>query len=263
MMAGCVESAAILSQEEIASGIYSLKIKTESIAKSALAGQFVNLYCRDGARLLPRPLSVCEADGESGVLRLVYRVVGMGTAEFSGYAAGESIRVAGPFGNGFPVDDIAGKRVMIIGGGIGIPPMVELSRVLREKSGKEKTVIVAGYRREMFLNGELSANGMLFVATEDGSAGTKGTVIDAIEGNDLTADVICACGPLPMLKAVAALAKDWGVPAWISLEERMGCGIGACLSCVCETNEKNPHTNVNNARVCADGPVFAADRVKI
>ena len=137
-----------------------------------------------------------------------------------------------------------------------IPPMLELAKQLNV----EKTVVL-GYRTSTFLKDEFEAVCDVKVATEDGSQGTKGTVIDAIEKYGVEGKVIYACGPMPMLKALAVYAEEHGMEAQISLEERMACGIGACLGCICKTKEKGHHTNVNNTRICKDGPVFDAKEV--
>jgi len=121
--------------------------------------------------------------------------------------------------------------------------------------------IVAGYRDELFLTDELAAAGTLYIATEDGRSGTRGNVLDAIKANDLQAEVIYACGPTPMLKAIAAYAEEKAIECYLSLEERMACGIGACLACVCQSQEIDEHSNVNNKRICKDGPVFLASEV--
>ncbi len=252
------EKAVIISQEEISLDIYSMWIQTNA-AKTAKPGQFVALYCNDGSRMLPRPISICEIDKEGNKLRLVYRVVGKGTDEFSKYHAGAELEIMGPLGNGFPMEKAQGKKVLLVGGGIGVPPMVELAKQLK---AEEKNV-VAGYRNLLFLDGELKENGNFYVATEDGSTGVKGTVIDAIKTNKIQADVIYACGPTPMLRAIKEYAQEQGIEAWISMEEKMACGIGACLACVCKTKEKDEHTNVNNARICKEGPVFNAQEVEL
>ena len=122
---------------------------------------------------------------------------------------------------------------------------------------------VLGYRDELFLNEEFEKNGEVYLATEDGSAGTKGNVMDAIRENDLEADVIFACGPKPMLRAIKAYAQEKGIPCWISMEERMACGIGACLGCVCQSTEVDAHSHVHNKRVCKDGPVFRSTEVEL
>ncbi len=251
------ETASVVSQESIGTDIYSMVIKTKA-AKEARAGQFISMYCNDKTKLLPRPISICEVNKQESTLRVVYRVVGGGTEEFSTYTSGDKIDIIGPLGNGFVKR--AGKKAILIGGGIGIPPMVELAKELKDIA---EVQIVAGYRNELFLTEELESNGTLFIATEDGSTGTKGTVIDAIKEQNVEGAVIYACGPTPMLKAIKEYALEKKIECQLSLEERMACGIGACLACVCKSTNKDHHTNVNNKRICKDGPVFLAEEVDL
>lgn len=226
------------------------------MAAIAVPGQFISLYCQDGSRLLPRPISICEIDREMGRLRIVYRVAGKGTEEFSRLAVGDTVAVVGPLGNGFQKKD--GKSILI-GGGIGIPPMLELA-----KSLEGEVSVVLGYRDgNLFLKEEFEPYAAVYVSTEDGSAGTKGNVIDAIQNEGLSADQIYACGPLPMLRGVKDYAAKNGISAQISMEEKMACGVGACLACVCQSKETDTHSNVNNKRVCKDGPVFDAQEIEL
>ena len=254
------ETCTILSQECIGKDIYSMWLETKTIAEQAKPGQFVSVYTRDGSKLLPRPISLCEIDKEKKALRLVYRVTGKntGTESFSRLHKNVTLEVLGPLGNGFPLDEAKGKRVFLMGGGIGVPPMLETMKHL----DAEKTAIL-GYRDELFLNDEFEKNGKVYIATEDGSAGTKGNVMDAIRENQLEADVIFACGPKPMLRAIKAYALEKGIPCWISMEERMACGVGACLGCVCQSTEVDGHSHVHNTRVCKDGPVFLSTEVEV
>lgn len=248
-------TARVVSQEKLTEDIFSMWIQADEIAAAAKPGQFISVYTKDAGKLLPRPISLCEVDRIQGRIRIVYRVVGAGTKEFSGYQAGDSIEVMGPLGNGFTLKD---KKAFLIGGGIGIPPMLELAKNL----DCEKQMVL-GYRDVLFLDKEFEAYGSVYVATEDGSAGTKGNVIDAIKANGLTADVIYACGPTPMLRALKAYAEENGIEYWLSLEEKMACGIGACLACVCQSREVDEHTHVHNKRICKDGPVFLAQEVEL
>ncbi len=252
------ECCKIISQECIAKDIYSMWISTEAIAKEAKPGQFISVYTKDAGKLLPRPISLCEIDREKGALRIVYRIAGGGTREFSRLRSGDSIDILGPLGNGFPLEKTKGKRVMLMGGGIGIPPMLETAKAIQGEK-----LIVSGYRDELFLTEELNAAGELYLATEDGSAGTRGNVLDAVRANRLEADVIFACGPTPMLRAIKAYALEKGIPCWISMEERMACGIGACLACVCKSTEIDGHSLVHNKRICKDGPVFLSTEVEV
>ncbi len=252
------EKALIVKVDTLAGGIHEMYMETAA-AKYAKPGQFVMVYPNDASALLPRPISICENVGGK-VLRLVYRVQGKGTREFSMYNKGEEVKVMGPLGNGFPVEKAAGKKSLLIGGGIGVPPILELSKALF----KEDITILAGYRNDdLFLNKDFKKYAKLEIATEDGSVGVKGNVMDIIREKNLKCDVIFACGPMPMLRAIKKYAEEQGIEAYISLEERMACGIGACLGCVCKTTKKDGHSHVNNARVCTEGPVFEAREVDI
>ena len=255
------EHCKVLSQEEMAPGICSLWLETDRIAAAARPGQFVSLYCRDRQKLLPRPVSLCEMDRSRGTIRLVYRVTGPGTGteEFSRLGAGEQIRVLGPLGNGFPLKEAAGRRTLLVGGGIGIPPMLGAAGELT--AGGTRPTAVLGYRDSLFLKEDFEACASVVTATEDGSCGWRGTVLDAIKGEGMEPEIIFACGPRPMLKALAEYAGERDIPCWISMEERMACGVGACLGCVCETAGEDAHSHVHNARVCTDGPVFLSREV--
>ena len=254
------ETCAIVSQECIGKDIYSMWLQTGQIAGEAVPGQFVSLYSRDGSKLLPRPISLCEIDREKGRIRLVYRVTGKGTGteEFSRYHVRVALETMGPLGNGFPLKEAKGKRIFLIGGGIGIPPMLQTAKELDAEK-----IIVLGYRDELFLKEEFEPYGPVYVATEDGSAGTKGNVLDAIRENGLEADMIFACGPTPMLRALKQYALEKHMVCYISMEERMACGVGACLACVCKSTEIDSHSHVHNKRVCKDGPVFLSTEVEL
>lgn len=247
---GKVESTKQLSKD-----VFSMWIEDEITATTAKPGQFLSLFCNNGSRLLPRPISICEIDRENKKVRIVYRVVGSGTKEFMDLKADDSIMIMGPLGNGFTIE---GSKSILIGGGIGIPPMLELA-----KSLTGEVQIVLGYRDSTFLDEEFLPYGKVYIATEDGSAGTKGNVIDAIKANNLDGDIIYACGPTPMLKGVKAYAMEKNIKAQLSLEEKMACGVGACLACVCKSKEIDSHTHVSNKRICKDGPVFDAQDIEL
>ncbi|MDE6751006.1 MAG: dihydroorotate dehydrogenase electron transfer subunit [Lachnospiraceae bacterium] len=248
----------VVSQKGIAENIYDLWLETE-LALDAHPGQFVAVYPKNAETLLPRPISICEADKEKGRLRLVYRIAGKGTGEFSSYREGDTVDILGILGNGFPIEKANGKKVFLMGGGIGIPPMLQLAKEL----DAEKQIILGYRNNDLFLREDLGHCGDVYIATEDGSVGSRGNVMDAIKENKLTADVIMACGPMPMLRAIKQYAAENGIEAYISLEERMACGVGACLGCVCKTKEVDHHSHVHNARICTDGPVFEAKEVDI
>lgn len=251
--------AVITSQVMLSEGIYSMWLRfpqDQDVAASAVPGQFISIYCNEGSRILPRPISICEIYRKDSMLRVVYRIAGKGTEEFSKLKAGDTLDVVGPLGNGFNPKE--GKSILI-GGGIGIPPMLALAKEL-----KGEVTVVLGYRdQDLFLKDEFEPYANIVISTEDGSVGTKGNVIDAIKEQGLSADTIYACGPTPMLRGVKAFALENDIEAQISMEEKMACGIGACLGCVCQSKDKDHHSNVNNKRVCKDGPVFDAREIEL
>ena len=210
------ETVAVISQEMIATDIFSMWLKTEA-AETAKPGQFISMYTNDGSKLLPRPISICEIDKANGMLRVVYRVTGenTGTEQFSKMKAGDTLPVIGPLGNGFPLEKAEGKKAFLMGGGIGVPPILELAKQLN----CEKQIII-GYRNaETFLQKEFEENGTVYISTEDGSVGTKGNVMDAIRENALTADIIMACGPTPMLRAIKNFAEENGIECYYAIGE--------------------------------------------
>ncbi len=258
-MAKLKMKSTVIEQKMIADGICSMWLDAKEVAVQAKPGQFISVYSNDKSRVLPRPISICEIDREKGTLRIVYRVVGKGTEEFSKAEAGDSFEILGPLGNGFPIEEAKCKKVLMIGGGIGVPPMLQTAKEIEGEA-----IIVSGYRnQDLFLKEELESAGTLFIATEDGSVGTKGNVVDAIRENQIEADMMFACGPKPMLRALKNYALEKGIPCWISMEEKMACGVGACLACVCQSKDVDSHSHVHNKRICKDGPVFLSTEVEL
>lgn len=257
----------VTESSRLAEGVFSLTLQYAegSEPKEVRPGQFVGVYTSDSARLLPRPISICEWNPGSRSLRLVYRVVGTGTEEFSRLQPGDTADVLGILGNGYDVSHLSGKRVLLLGGGIGAPPMLGLAETIPYAD----ITAVMGYRtKDLFLTQEFRQCSRLVIATDDGSAGLHGNVIDAVheimsEEPKTGFDVICACGPMPMLRGVKRLSEELAIPAYLSLEERMACGVGACLGCVTRTVKEDGHSHVHNARVCTEGPVFPAEDVEI
>ena len=253
----------VISQKQLAPGIFDLVIETK-IAEEAAAGQFVGVYTKDSSTLLPRPISICGVSDDKKSIRLVYRVAGKGTADFSQLKENDEVMLLGVLGNGYDIEELkktcqaGGKGVLLLGGGIGVPPMLELAKELAAAGVKVTSVM--GYRDDKtFLLDEFKEYSDTYVASEDGSVGTKGNVLDAVREKGIEFDCICSCGPLPMLRAIKEFAGD--KPAFISLEERMACGVGACLACVCESKDIDDHSKVHNKRICKDGPVFYSEEV--
>lgn len=250
-------TAMIKAKAELCPQIYDLWLYAPEVAKVSRPGQFLSIYCKDGSRLLPRPISICDVDDKKESLRIVFRIAGKGTDEISHYEVSDNVDIMGPLGNGFTLDGY--ESAILFGGGIGIPPMLQLAKNLTCKK-----TIVLGYRDDItFLAKEFEPYGDVIIATEDGSVGIKGNVIDAIKKSNKGADIILACGPTPMLRGIKAYAAEKNIKAQLSLEEKMACGIGACLACVCKSKETDHHTHVNNKRICKDGPVFFADEIEL
>lgn len=258
-------SMLVTESSALAEGIYSLTLQygPEDMPEEVRPGQFAGIFPKDASMLLMRPISICRYIKKERSLRFVYRAAGKGTKSFTSLKPGDRADMLGILGNGYDTDLMAGKRVLLLGGGIGIPPMLELAVRLKEKEGTKVTAAL-GYRNsELFLKEEFEEYCPVLVATEDGSRGTKGNVLDAVHAADISPEVICACGPSPMLRAVKAYAEETGALCFISLEERMACGVGACLGCVAPTTKKDDHSHVNNTRVCTEGPVFDAEYIAL
>ena len=254
-------TADIIKQEHLTEDIYSMIIRAKEIAEEAHSGQFLNLYTADKSKLLPRPISICEIDKKAGTIRLVYRTVGEGTHQFSTLKKGDKIDVLGPVGNGYDLDS---TKPILMGGGIGIPPMLQLAKEFAAKGlSKTDIKVVLGFRIHGFLLDEFKKVSTVYISSDSGAIGVKGNVIDAAREYSITGDTIYACGPKPMLRAIKAYAYENDMNAQISLEERMACGIGACLACVCQSTEIDDHSKVTNKRVCVDGPVFYAEEVEL
>ena len=240
--------AQVTQNNELADGVFSLRLELPGGYPQPEPGQFVNLYLNDPSLLLPRPISVCGH--RESELTLVYAVVGLGTGQIAGYGAGTKIRVSTPLGNGFTPSGTG--NCLLIGGGLGVPPMLFLARRLAAQ-GREDVRAVLGFRSRPFLAGEFPCEAQ--IATDDGCAGFKGNVTELLEGCDIPADTqLFACGPKPMLSALASFAAARELPLQVSLEERMGCGYGACVGCVCKTVG-------GNRKVCEHGPVFDSSEV--
>lgn len=246
----------IISKKSIAAEIYDMTILCPEIASVAQCGQFVNIKV-DGF-MLRRPISICGIDKEKGTLRIVFEVRGKGTKELSQLAEGQLIDIVAPLGGrGFTLLDNS-KRAVIIGGGIGNPPMLPIA----EHYGSN-AVVISGFRNSAasILQQDFANTGArVILCTDDGSAGRKGFVTDALSEQlaESKPDIIYACGPSVMLKHIIAQAREAGVKCEVSLEERMGCGVGGCLVCVCRTIRDGEEYY---AHVCKDGPVFDSEEV--
>lgn len=241
----------LLSARQLNQDVFDFTLQAPELAALAVPGQFAQV--KVPGHTLRRPISICGIDKKAGTLRFVFQVRGQGTAELAGFQPGGEIEILAPLGNGFPVD--REKRTLLVGGGIGVPPLLGVAKELGEKA-----VAVLGFRNKdaVILEKDFQAAGAkVLIATDDGSYGHHGLVTELCQGQDF--DCVMACGPAPMLKAVTALAQRRGVPCYVSLEERMACGIGACLGCAVALRGEDGAEYFGH--VCKDGPVFDSRRV--
>jgi dihydroorotate dehydrogenase electron transfer subunit len=246
------EICELIYNREITQGIFELLFKSENIAASALPGQFVHVKVNTGLYpLLRRPISIHSVDKVTGTVAILYHIVGQGTEEMSKLAFG-SIDVMGPLGKGFPI--LEGKKCAVVGGGIGTAPLLEL---VKNTTGSDAYLGFRNctYKVEAFEN----YCDRVYVTTEDGSVGNKGYITEQLEKHISQYDVVYTCGPMIMMKKVIEICKINNIECYVSIEERMGCGIGACLVCACKVQEENGEWHYKKA--CKDGPVFNAKEV--
>nr|WP_232796224.1 dihydroorotate dehydrogenase electron transfer subunit [Staphylococcus canis] len=215
-------------------------------------GQFVHIRVgEDSLHMLRRPISICEINPSEQSFTMLFRAEGAGTEKIAKLSKGDDIDIIAPLGNGFPVEK-AQKKALLVGGGIGVPPLYELSKQLKARG--IEVVHVLGFRskKDVFYQSQFEALGETYIVTEDGTLGEKGFVTDVIDRLPVDYDIYYTCGPKPMLKALTQSYTLKDVPGYISLEERMGCGVGACFACVCHV----PDSDTDYVKVCTDGPVF-------
>lgn len=242
-----VKLCRLIKKAEIKPGFFDFTVQADELAEVAKPGQFAHIKIT--GKTLRRPISICEIDKEKRTLRFVFQIRGEGTAILAKTNLGEDIDIIAPLGNGFPLFTNE-KKAMMIGGGIGTPPLLGLAQHYGKNS-----VCALGFRNadSVILEKDFADVGAkVLIATDDGSAGFHGLVTELIKNEK--ADVIYACGPNPMLKAICKVADERQIPCYISLEERMACGVGACLACACEV--KNSDGSKMNSHVCKSGPVF-------
>lgn len=251
------ELLTVRSNECIADNIYKLILAGDMIQDFKKPGQFVHLKVSESMTpLLRRPISVAEINHDQSEVTLIFRKEGEGTGLLAEKKRGDQVDVLGPLGNGFDVESFTeGKKALIIGGGVGVPPLYELSKQLTSKGILTTHVLGFQSAKDVFFESEFKGLGETFVATADGTYGFQGFVTDVIDTEQLDFDYLLACGPTPMLRALKMKYPDREV--YLSMEERMGCGIGACFACVCHTDQSEK----TYVKVCLDGPVFKAEEV--
>jgi len=259
----------LIKAEQLTADVYDFTLECPELAEKAVPGQFAQILLP--GHTLRRPISICGIDRERGTLRFVFQIRGQGTAELAAFQPGAEIEMLAPLGRGFPIDKT--KRTLLVGGGIGVPPLLGVAAELGENA-----VAVLGFRNREAVILErdfLSTGAKTVIATDDGSYGFHGLATVPAERESFEA--VCACGPVPMLKAVKTLAESRGVPCWLSLEERMACGIGACLGCAIVLLKEQSDSKLLSKQfapdmppadgnwyyghVCKDGPVFDSRRI--
>ena len=234
----------ITTNEQIAKNVYRMQLAGDTTG--ILPGQFVNIHMQ--GQFLRRPISVCNIT--DGILTIIYKVVGVGTEAMSRLPIGTQLDVLTVLGNGYDLSK-AGNAPLLVGGGVGVPPMYMLARQLREAGKKVRVILGFNTKEEVFYEEEFRALGCdVTITTVDGSHGVKGFVTNALDGKQ---SYYYTCGPLPMIKALLQAAGTHGE---VSMEERMGCGFGACMGCTIQTTQ-------GPKRVCKEGPVFPANELQL
>ena len=251
-----LEVMRVVSQEEIAPAIFELVLEGEMV-EAMKAGQFLHLRVPDDAHLLRRPISISSIDKHKKQCQLIYRIEGSGTAIFSTLKPGDRLDVMGPQGNGFDLSELDNQsKVLLVGGGIGVPPLLEVAKQLYERGVEITTVLGFASKNAVILEDELAQYSQVFVTTDDGTYGIKGNVSVVINECDTEFDAIYSCGAPGMMKYINQTFYDHP-RAYLSLESRMACGMGACYACVL----KVPDSETVSQRVCEDGPVFKTGTV--
>ncbi|MDO5547800.1 MAG: dihydroorotate dehydrogenase electron transfer subunit [Eubacteriales bacterium] len=249
------EQCTVIKHEQLTGNIFALTLSAPKISRLAKAGQFVHISCGD-AQLLRRPISICDTTEDT--LRIVFVVKGEGTKWLSQRKTGDGLDILGPAGHGFDLDRLGAKPVFI-GGGIGVPPMLKSMKDAKALGAQPTAILGFRDKDAVILEEEFQAVGTVYTATDDGSYGISGFVSDVLEGHIAEFTSVCCCGPKGMLRALAMIAEKAGIPCQVSMEERMGCGIGACLVCACSLKGEDGETKYGH--VCKDGPVFDSKEV--
>ena len=253
------EQMKVVKQKTLAKNIFEMTMAGDLVSEMGEPGQFVHIRVSGGFDpLLRRPISISSINKEKGEFTVIYRAEGKGTSILSSKKTDDEVDVLGPLGNGFPISK-EGKKAFLIGGGIGVPPLYELSKQLKNAGVEPVHVLGFQSKEVVFYEEEFKALGETHIATVDGTAGVQGFVTHIIDKLPKDIGHYYACGPMPMLKAVSE--QLYGIEGFLSFEERMGCGIGACFACVCKTNKGKDGRDY--VKVCSDGPVFKSGVVEL
>lgn len=248
----------VKSNKQIADEIFELKLEGNYDLQDFLPGKFLHIKCSNNLDpLLRRPMSICNIDDEGKIMTVLYRRQGAGTKELASRDIGEIVDILAPLGTEFDETIVKpGQKIILVGGGIGVPPLYYLGRKLKAKGARIESILGFNSAKDVFYEKDFANLGKCQIATVDGTYGHKGFVTELLNSDW---DILYSCGPTPMLKAVQKLVPE-NKPAFISLEERMGCGVGACLACICKPSS-TAKFDKNYLRACTEGPVFNAKDV--
>lgn len=266
-----VEYCKVLENIKIAKDTYKMKIKGNFVKECRDPGQFINIRIGNGKEfMLRRPISISEIDKAENLITIIFRINGEGTKILAEVKKGEDIDIIGPLGKGYDLFSLEkGQTALLVGGGIGVPPLYELAKQFNKKGVKTVHILGFNTKEEVFYEEEFSKFGETFISTVDGSYGTKGFVTDVLKEKEINFDKYYSCGPEPMLKAL--IKSNENKEGYISLENRMACGVGACYACVCKKTKKEKKSDfvkydekkVEYTRVCYDGPVYKVGDVEL
>jgi len=239
----------VKSVKEIAQDTVEMILKNDYISSNAVPGQFLHIAVP--GHTLRRPISIADVDKKNALITILFKIVGSGTKGLAAYKPDMKLDVLGPRGRGFPITEES--SVLLIGGGIGVPPLYYLGKTFKKQGAKVTSILGFQTEANIFYEDKFKELGETFIVTDDGSYGEEGLVTDIVpKVNEF--DKYYSCGPIPMLKAVQQTLPE--KPGYISLEERMGCGVGACFACVVPANNEAGYT-----KICKEGPVFDATEV--
>lgn len=244
----------LMSKKQIARDTYEFQLESKYVAEQAIPGQFLHIEIENYT--LRRPISIANIDKENDLVTILFKVVGDGTRALSRYEIGRTLDVLGPNGNGFTYNHVAGKHILLVGGGIGVPPLYYLGKELKKSGADITTVLGFQSKDHVFYEDDFGKIGQTFVTTDDGSYGEKGFVTEVCKRLK-NIDYYYTVGPIPMLRSV--IHTMCNAEGSISLEERMGCGIGACYACVIKSRKDE----TDYYKICEDGPVFKSNEVAL
>nr|WP_255639803.1 dihydroorotate dehydrogenase electron transfer subunit [Aquibacillus saliphilus] len=246
----------IVAKDDIAKDTIEMKLLGSVNLNSAEPGQFVHINVGNStSNMLRRPISIADVNKDQQTITIIFKVIGSGTDQLRKCVIGDDLDVLVPCGKGYPIDNLPATRALLIGGGIGVPPLYYLAKQLHEKGVEVTSILGFQTKDNVFYHSEFEEFGSCHIVTDDGSYGFKGYVTDVLDNENIDFDYFFSCGPTGMLKAVSNKLEH--KKGYISIEQRMGCGIGACYACVVPTNDQSGGFK----KICKDGPVFRVNEV--